>query len=668
MPTGIGVGIAGRVFKLTPGGGPVPVESWNCSAGACSDPGTGLGTYTTLAACQASCSATNPFIFTVNTSNTGTSASDQFQLPLILAGAISLDVDWGDGTSDTITAWNQAETLHTYAAGAGSYTIEITNTVRGWQFGGGGDCRKMTDISQWGEFEVTSGSTFRGCGNMTGTAIDYPTLTTSTLERTFDSCSLWNGVMDAWDVSSVTSMNKMFYYAAAFNQNINSWITSNVTDMSVMFYNAILFDQPLNTSGSSWDVSNVDTMTGMFSGALVFNQDISAWDVSSVTNLSQLFNNTTAFNQPLNSWDTSSVTDMSYTFYYATAFDHPLNSWDTSSVTTMTAMFSNATVFNQPLCSWDISGLTPSSTALTAFAINSALDRVNYNNILISWGITNLASTPGGLTPTFPSEYTNNTSVLAHGGYAYLQALPSPPWTITDGGGNVSAFDSTYSTHFDGIDDFLLAASTPLLGGGTGNFSISWWFKVDALTGANQRMLAFAQGGTGSQFFLGINTSNKLALTGPYTDTNSGFGVLSAGTWYNVIYRIDRSISTANVGWVVDGTNIDNKNETGIATFVGDGTTRFGKKGSTAQPFGGNMCDVAIWDKYLTDAECLEIYNSGSPNNLQTTSMSANLDYWWRLGENGGPCIFPTQTNVSGTTNVLTMTNMASTDIEKDTP
>jgi surface protein len=686
MPTGIGVGIAGRVFKLTPGGGPVPVVSYNCSGGVCSDPGDGTGTYTTLAACQAACSATNPFIFTVQTSTTskGSTNADQFELPLINVGAISMDVDWGDGTTDTITAWNQAETLHTYAT-AGSYTIEITNSVIGWQFNNTGDCKKMTDISQWGEFDFTSIRTFRGCNNMTGTATDTPTISTTNLQYTFLDCQSWNGVMDSWDVSGVTDFTGVLQNATVFNQPLNSWNTSSGTTMSGMFLGANAFNQPLNswntssvtnlqfTFGSatsfdqdisSWDTSSVTNMTATFQSATSFNQNIDSWETSDVTTMYSMFSGATSFNQPLNSWDVGLVTTMSYMFSSATSFNQPLNNWLTGSVTNLLGTFQSATSFNQSLCAWDISSVTN----MNSLASGSAIDRVNYNNTLISWGITNLASTPTGLVTTFPSEYTNNSSVFAPGGHTNLTAFLSPPWTITDGGGNASAFDSTYSTHFDGVDEFLIANSSPLLGGGTGNFSISFWFKADAVTGSNQRMLSFNQLGTGSQLLIFINTSNRLALAGPYTDTNAGFGTISAGTWYHVVYRIDKTSTSNNVGWVVDGTNIDNKSETGIATFVGDGTTRFGKKTGTAQPFGGNMCDIAIWDKYLTDAECVEIYNSGTPNNLQTTSMASNLEYWWRLGENGGPCIYPTQTNVSGPTNTLTMSNMSPANIETDTP
>jgi hypothetical protein len=76
-----------------------------------------------------------PFEFTINTANTstGSTASDQFKLPLVSSLPLNAVVDWGDGSSDTITVWNQAETTHTYAS-SGTYTVSITGDLSGWMF------------------------------------------------------------------------------------------------------------------------------------------------------------------------------------------------------------------------------------------------------------------------------------------------------------------------------------------------------------------------------------------------------------------------------------------------------------------------------------------------------------------------------------------------------
>ena len=79
----------------------------------------------------------NKFIFTVKTDETGTSNNDQFTLPLESSFGTSVAtpaiVEWGDGSTDTISSYNQAEITHTYSS-AGSYTIKISDYMRGWKF------------------------------------------------------------------------------------------------------------------------------------------------------------------------------------------------------------------------------------------------------------------------------------------------------------------------------------------------------------------------------------------------------------------------------------------------------------------------------------------------------------------------------------------------------
>ena len=219
------------------------------------------------------------FTFTVNTTNQGT-ASTQFQLPLISNGTISIDVDWGDGTTDTITTYNQAETLHTYSSG-GTYTIKMYNEVRGFKFANSGDKLKILNISEWGEFTFTNDQTFRGCTNVTATAIDAPILEGGNYFLTFYLASNWNAPSDSWDLTNAYNMSSM-YRSCSFNQPLNSWNVSNVTNFSNMFSSNTSFNQPLN----NWDVSSGTNLSNMFNGASAFDQDLGDWQISSITTLS----------------------------------------------------------------------------------------------------------------------------------------------------------------------------------------------------------------------------------------------------------------------------------------------------------------------------------------------------------------------------------------------
>jgi len=248
--------------------------------------------------------------FLIDTENVieGTTTNDnQFQLPLLNIGTINFTIDWGDGTTDIITSWNQAETLHTYST-PGQYYITITSGImRGWRFNGSGDAVKLLEIFNWEVWDINTTGTFYGCSNLVSSATSVPTISTSDLSSTFYQCYLFNGPVNSWNVSGVTNMSSMFAEATAFNQPLNDWNVSNVVNMSSLFNSATLFNQPLN----NWDVSNVTDMSFMFFAAQSFNQPLNSWNVSSVTNMQGMFYGTLmTFNQNIGNWNVSNVTTL----------------------------------------------------------------------------------------------------------------------------------------------------------------------------------------------------------------------------------------------------------------------------------------------------------------------------------------------------------------------
>ena len=61
------------------------------------------------------------------------SSNDTVVLPLVSNGSYNFQVDWGDGTRETITAHNQAEKTHQYAS-TGIYEVRIIGGISGWYF------------------------------------------------------------------------------------------------------------------------------------------------------------------------------------------------------------------------------------------------------------------------------------------------------------------------------------------------------------------------------------------------------------------------------------------------------------------------------------------------------------------------------------------------------
>jgi surface protein len=429
-------------------------KEWHGDAKVASDPNAFISTWNTTYTCSMS------------------SANNQVKLPLEINGTYDFTVEWGDGTNDTITSWDQEEILHTYSS-TGMFTINITGIIIGWRFNEGGDRLKIYEIRQWGALRLgNAGGYFYGCEHLYFNTTDTLDLTgTTTLSNAFRMClDLKNGGnMNNWDVSNVTDMSYMFAFDQLFNQSLDAWDVSNVTDMSYMFFSASNFNQPLDT----WDVSSVSEMVHMFQSALSFNQSIGAWnisritsllwmfrnassfnqpigtwDVSSVTDMSDIFSGASSFNQPLDTWDVSSVTDMEKMFHKASSFNQPLNTWNVSSVRDMERMFEDASSFNQPLDAWDVSqvydlesmfeGASSFNQPLGAWNVSSVVDMEsmffgvtlstsNYDDMLMSWSELPLQS--GVVFDAGNSQYSDGAAATAR-----QLLIDTFGWTITDGG------------------------------------------------------------------------------------------------------------------------------------------------------------------------------------------------------------------------------------------
>ena len=326
--------------------------------------------------------------------STGSSTATRVALPLISTGTYNFIVDWGDGTSDKITTWNQAQTTHTYAT-TGTYQVTITGTLQGFRFNNTGDRLKLLSIFKWGTaFRLgATDSHFYGCANLdlseVSDILDLRGVTTfANIFRGCTRLSLVNYINN-WDTSNITSFISAFRTAPNFNSNISDWNTANVTDMSFMFDTADnniwgVFNQYIG----NWNTSKVTTMQTMFQQQINFNQNINtkavtvnsltytAWDMSKVTNISFMFNivnNTGVFNQDVGNWNTSAVTTTVQTFSRQINFNQNINTkqvtvngltynaWDVANVTTMQNMLFSTIrdgSFNQDIGNWNTSKVT----------------------------------------------------------------------------------------------------------------------------------------------------------------------------------------------------------------------------------------------------------------------------------------------------------------------
>ncbi len=336
----------------------------------------------------------NAFISTWRTST----ANEQIHLPLVAGGSYDFTVDWGDGSSNTLSAYDRAGASHSYAT-AGTHTVTITGRIQGWSFNNGGSREKIRGISAWGPLRLgrTSGHFF-GCNNLEITATDLlDTSEVTSFRESFRGCSSLGRIprMQEWDMDQVTDMESMFLGASSFDQDLGNWNVGHVTDMGHMFYQATHFDGDIG----NWNVEKVTDMGYMFGSASRFDQDIARWNVGRVTDMSGMFWRASSFDRDLGNWDVGNVADMDHMFYQATRFDRNIGNWNVGHVTDMENMFLGATLS------------TPNYDALlTGWESRAVQDNVIFHG--------------GG------SRYTGGSDAAT----ARTALIDDHNWTITDGG------------------------------------------------------------------------------------------------------------------------------------------------------------------------------------------------------------------------------------------
>ena len=319
-----------------------------------------------------------------------TTADESITLPLISSGTYDFTVDWGDGSSDTITAHDDLAREHSYAT-AGEYEVVIDGACEGWNFFDVPASKdSIVNVKNWGDLRLggSAPSAFRGCGNLDVTATDAP------------------------DLAGVNSLNLIFWQCGS------------------------MVGSP---AFSAWDVSGVDNLRSVFRDT-PFDQDIGGWDVSGVTTIAFIFSGS-SFNRDIGDWDVSGITDMSDAFRSA-PFNQDIGGWDVSSANNMNNLFRGSS-FNRDIGDWD---LRRAGVTMSEMLTECDMSTENYSRTLIGWA-NYVASSPGGPfdvslgatgltydgTVYEPgATYTNAVDARAH--LTELVSEGGAGWTITDGG------------------------------------------------------------------------------------------------------------------------------------------------------------------------------------------------------------------------------------------
>ena len=303
-----------------------------------------------------------------------------FVLPIASGGTYGGVINWGDGTTTTITA---AGNYSKEYATAGTYKIKIKGAFHGINFNNTGTSKNLVARVKISPTTRSLSYAFLGCSNL----------------------AIVTGAIP----SSVTDIS-----AAWYNNQLTSWtvaIPSSVTDISAAWGSNQL---------TSWTIAISSSVTSI-SSAWASNR-LTSWTIaipSSVTNISGAW----ASNQ-LTSWTInipSSVTDIAIAWY-----GNQLTSWTiaiSSSVTNIAyAWTNNTTLVNFAANMFDGCPCTNFNSAFT----NTGLNQQSIDNILVS---INSNNTSNGV---FHQSGGSAPSVT---GQAAITAMRSRGWTITVTGG-----------------------------------------------------------------------------------------------------------------------------------------------------------------------------------------------------------------------------------------
>lgn len=208
---------------------------------------------------------------------------------------------------------------------------------------------------------------------------------------------------------------------------------------------------------------------------------------------------------------------------------------------------------------------------------------------------------------------------------------------------------------FDGVDERINLGNNYDFGPAQA-FSWAWWFKADNF--AAQR--AFIAKTTQDTNVFGYSFQHN--SSGQIFSQFRALGTLRQHTFSTVM--------TAGIWTFGAATYAGGSNMNGLTVYIDGVSEGAASAGSlndwnnaadlmiasrgTVFHFSGNMNHVSVWNKELSQSEITELYNSGTPGDLNSHSAVANLQSWWFLNDDSN---FPTEVDQIGSVNG-TLVNM----------
>ncbi|NOZ07338.1 MAG: LamG domain-containing protein, partial [FCB group bacterium] len=223
---------------------------------------------------------------------------------------------------------------------------------------------------------------------------------------------------------------------------------------------------------------------------------------------------------------------------------------------------------------------------------------------------------------------------------------------------------------FDGIDDRIDVADSPLINNGThAQRTVECWFKITDKSITSRKQVIYEEGGTtrGLNIYIFDNSlyvggwnrpNNQSGWSGTFLST----AAINSGQWHHVALVLDGTaalLPDAIRGYLDgqlfgsgDGSQLwGHKGDIGVGCV--DGKTRFHDSTSVgANGFEGLLEDIRVWNEARTQLQIEKNMYS------EFSTIPANLVACWKLNSSSGL----TAIDDSGNGNTGTLTNMAGTE------
>ena len=325
-----------------------------------------------------------------------TISGDNTEIKLPVSGTgLNIVVDWGDGTTETITGNITAENFptHTYAV-AGTYDIKVRGTCPKWGYDGWDNIdttspyytysEYLTGLKQWGELSANR-YLFVKCANLkyvSGDLTENTFANVNNMSSMFRGCTSLESVdLSNFDTSKVGNMADMFYDCSSLTElDLSSFNTPKLGNMYHMFNGCTSLEK---LDISSLDTSNVTWMLGVFKNCKSLKEiDLSNFRTTSATSMDYMFTNCRALKSlDLSTFETQNVTGMYSMFGGCSELENLILPYmDNSKVRDMRYVFSNCKkLTNIDLSRFGTSAATNMQGMFLGCSGLTSLDLSNFN-------------------------------------------------------------------------------------------------------------------------------------------------------------------------------------------------------------------------------------------------------------------------------------------------